>query len=368
MVDKEYRMPPKSNSLDSEPRVIVAIVSTNDVRNIVGCLESLSASTHRNFRVIICENGGLKAFEDIKSTLRKLEFVSEAGPDIDGLAWITSQGQHHFALRGTRQIVSVLNAPQNLGYAGGVNACITAARNDPWDAVWVLNPDTFPNSAALAALVGHQMKGGYGIVGSRLLFNSNGLVQTWGGMRWQSWLGRARSIGVHKAAEITPDTAEVERSLAFISGASMYVSRAYIEAIGIMDEDFFVYDEDVDWCLRRGPFRLGYAHDSIVRHINGGTSGAFSSSGSRFTVYLEARNRILLARKRYGSKWAIFAAIALVNVMEHLLRSMSVRQFRFALDGWYAGVRGEKGAPKFIRQRPSTSIAPLSGTVSHREG
>ena len=147
-----------------------------------------------------------------------------------------------------------------------------------------VNPDTLPDAEALAALVRHQKAGDYGIVGSRLIFNSSGRIQTWGGMEWRSWLGCGRSLGLNMPADVIPDIADVERTLTFISGASMYVSRAYINSIGVMDEDFFVYAEDVDWCLRHGAFKLGYAHDLIVRHINGGTSGAFSSSGSRFTV------------------------------------------------------------------------------------
>ena len=335
-------------SADQRWHVVIAIVSTKDAQNVVGCLRSLAASTYRNFRVIVCENGGLDAFENINSILADLEFIGRADPNLDGST--SSLDQCNFALGGGKQILTVLNASQNLGYAGGVNACIAAVRNENWDAVWVLNPDTFPDPRALEALVLRQKQGDYGIVGSRLIFNSTGLVQTWGGMGWRVLLGRGLSIGLNQPAETVPDTAEVERSLAFVSGASMFVSRAYVEATGVMDQDFFVYAEDVDWCLRRGPFRLGYAHDSVVRHINGGTSGAFSSSGSRFTVYLDARNRILLARKMFGLKWPLFAAIYLAYPLFLLFRFKSASRFRFALDGWWAGIRGERGAPKFIRQ------------------
>ena len=337
--------------MDREPRVIVAIVSTNDVKYVSGCLQSLAASTHRNFAVLICENAGLAAFERISDKLADLAFVGKVQPGC-GEQPSTKRplDRCDFVLSPAGQSVTVLNASRNLGYAGGVNACIAAAEREPWDAVWVLNPDTFPDPDALAALVRHQKRGDYGIVGSRLLYASTGLVQTWGGLEYRSWLGRARLIGLNQPGEAMPDMAKVERSIGFISGASMYVSRAYIETIGVLDNDFFVYFEDVDWCLRRGTFRLGYAHDSIVRHVGGGTSGPYSSSGSRITVYLDARNRILLARKLYGFMWPMFAAIGLVYVLERLLRSMSARQFCFALDGWWAGVQDERGAPRFLQQ------------------
>jgi GT2 family glycosyltransferase len=145
--------------------------------------------------------------------------------------------------------------------------------------------------------------------------------------------------------------AEVERRIGFISGASMYVTRAYVDAVGVMDDDFFLYDEDVEWCLRRGAFRLGYAHDSVVRHIHGSTSGSSTTKAhrSRFNVYMTERNRVLLARKRGGWRRPLLVAIALLETVEHLVRVGSLEHFRTALEGWWAGVRGETGMPSFMR-------------------
>jgi N-acetylglucosaminyl-diphospho-decaprenol L-rhamnosyltransferase len=338
---------------DLKSRVVIAVVSTNDVRHVVPCLQSLAMSTYRNFQVIICENGGPDAFERLTGVLANLEFLDELNADHRDKALSRSRNDHRsFLMREGRQVVTVLNPLKNLGYAGGVNACIAAVRDEAWDAVWVLNPDAFPDPAALEALLRHQKKGNYGIVGSCLIATSDGRVQAWGGMRWWPLLGRGRTIGSNQAAEIVPDTTKVEEALAFISGASMFVSRAYVESVGVMDEDFFVYNEDVDWCLRRGPFRLGYAHNSVVRHVGGGTSGAFASSGSRFTVYLDSRNRILLARKMYGPKWPLIAVIALTQPLYLLLRYQSVARFRISLEGWWAGIRDERGMPGFMRQTP----------------
>jgi GT2 family glycosyltransferase len=338
--------------LHPERQVVIAIVSTNEAHNLAGCLRSLAASTHRNFHVVICENGGEAGFQHTITTFGELEFIRalEALPIGERPpAWTLAY--RDFVLITGYQRVTVVSPPRNLGYAGGVNACIAAAGNWPWDAVWVLNPDTFPEPCALAALVGRQEEGAFGIVGSRLIYASSGLVQTWGGLEWRSWLGRGRLIGNNQPADTIPNVVDLERRFSFISGASMYVSRAYIEAIGVMDEDFFVFDEDVDWCLRRGSFKLGYAHESVVRHIHGSTSGSSSIKArrSKFNVYLTERNRILIARKRFGAKWGLFAAIALAQTLEHLVRVRSIRHFCTALEGWWAGIRGETGAPRFMR-------------------
>ena len=125
-----------------------------------------------------------------------------------------------------------------------------------------------------------------------------------------------------------------------VAGTSMFVSRDYIKTVGVMDEDFFVYYEDTDWSLRRGKFRLGYAHDSVVRHVAGSTSGSGGPrpKRSRFSIYLSERNRVLIAKKCHPAAWPVFALAALVQSFELLIRFRSPRSFQFALDGWWAGL------------------------------
>ncbi|HEY6733434.1 MAG TPA: hypothetical protein VI256_06505, partial [Roseiarcus sp.] len=52
-----------ANATSTVPRVVIAIVATDEAKNLVGCLGSLNASIYREFSVVICENGGHEAFE-----------------------------------------------------------------------------------------------------------------------------------------------------------------------------------------------------------------------------------------------------------------------------------------------------------------
>jgi GT2 family glycosyltransferase len=140
----------------------------------------------------------------------------------------------------------------------------------------------------------------------------------------------------------------------------MFVSKDYIKTVGVMDEDFFVYHEDSEWSLRRGKFRLGYAHDSVVHHVAGSTSGSGGPrpKRSRFSIYLSERNRVILAKKRYPAAWPLFAGVALLETLELLLRFHSWRSFTIGLSGWWAGLSGETGMPGFMRatQGPATKV------------
>jgi N-acetylglucosaminyl-diphospho-decaprenol L-rhamnosyltransferase len=330
------------------PHVVIAIVATDEAKNIVGCLGSLDGSTFREFSVVICENGGRDAFERDVREMAKVPGMVEDDAEADNR--LGGAEGRRFRLGADRRPVTLLRSRENRGYSGGVNFCITAAGTE-WDFIWVLNPDTFPEADALGALVRRQAEGGYGMVGSKLVFVADGRVQLWGGLRYWPLLGRSPSLGNGQAAEVKPDVREVEAALEIISGASMFVSKDYIKTVGVMDEDFFVYYEDVEWSLRRGNFRLGYAHDSVVHHLAGSTSGSAGprSKRSRFSIYLSERNRVILAKKRYPAAWPLFAVISLLQVSEFLVRFRSWRSFNIGLSGWWAGVSGETGMPGFMR-------------------
>ena len=130
----------------------------------------------------------------------------------------------------------------------------------------------------------------------------------------------------------------------------MLVSRAYIETVGVMDDDFFLFCEDVDWCLRRGAFRFGYAHGSVIRHVHGAQSGASvnRANRTRFSVYLMHRNAVLTARRYAGARLPAVLALRVVQAFEELIRFRQSRQFLWALQGFWAGIRNETGKPGWM--------------------
>lgn len=314
--------------------VAIVIVSLRQVGDLLACLPCITAGAHQDFCVVVSENGGPAATAELLRALRAAGLL---------------QGDAPLRLAGGQALHIVTN-PGNLGYAGGVNAGIADARCRPWDAIWVLNGDTMPEPAALAAMVARMAEGGYGMVGSRLVLVANGLVQCWAGLQWRRWMYRGRLLGFRAPVDTLPDMAAVEAALDVVSGASMLVSRDYIEAVGVMDDAFFLFCEDVDWCLRRGAFRLGYAHASVVRHVHGAQSGASVSRAGRkrFSVYLMHRNAVLTARRYAGMRLLPVLALRLVQAFEELLRFRQPRHFLWALQGFWAGVRNETGKPGWM--------------------
>lgn len=327
--------------MKSERHTIVAIVGYRNAGDIRACLTALSNSAENNFAISICENGGADAYDSLLASLNGLvEPAGEAPPVIDPRVTKTWSGR----LKSGEQPVRIYLANDNLGYAGGVNVCIRQiAPSENWTAVWVLNPDTEPHPDALGALNERALQG-YDIVGSRLVFKESGRVQSYG-CRWRPMIASGLNLGMFQPQDAVPDTKEIEASMNYVSGAALFVTRAYIENIGLMDERYFLYCEEVDWCLRRGPHRIGYAHNSFVYHVGSSVIGDRSASErSSLSVYLAERNRLLLTRRFYDLLYPLIVLTALIFISRYL-RLGAFRNFFVALSGWSAGISGEVGPP-----------------------
>ena len=302
--------------------VTVAIVGFRSASDIARCLEALAASTYADFAVMICENGGAPAYDDLVATIPK-------------------------ALR-AGQAVRTVQSEGNLGFAAGVNRCLAeTATSDAW---WVLNPDTEPCAFALEALVTRLVAGDCDAVGSTLEL-PGGRVQSHGG-RWRPWLARAESIGLGTAVADAVDAAAVERTQSYLNGASMLISRRFLSSVGPMREDYFLYCEEVAWCLRaaRMGLRLGFAPGSRILHRQGATTGAGQAEAARprLPVYLGERNKMLLTRDFFPARLPVAAMAALALLSIRYLRRGAWRQWGYGIAGWWAGLRDERGPPIWL--------------------
>ncbi|WP_157216015.1 glycosyltransferase family 2 protein [Flavisphingomonas formosensis] len=322
-------------------RAEVVIVGFRNAEEIRDCLLALDRSTYADFGVHICENGGDAAYAALCEAVASIS---------DGLTAGQPEGRviarHAAALKGSGREIRLHQANGNIGYAAGINVCLEAIIADGrYQFVWILNPDTIPEPDAMTALAAHQQKGNYGIVGARLVLKGQGKIQLYGA-RWRPWIARGYNIGLGAPADATPDVAAIEREMDYVAGAAMFVPRAFVEQVGFFDERYFLYYEETDWCFRRGDFRLGYAHEAIVVHAHGSTIGSsvVRKTRSPLAVYLDERNKLLFSRKFLPGHYPV-VLIATLLLIGQYPKAGAWRNFRVALAGWWAGVRGETGVP-----------------------
>lgn len=303
-------------------RVAVCIVSYRNVGDVGRCLAALSQSHHQDFEVVICENGGAQAFDALES----------------GIPRHLPQGQP----------VARILASGNLGYAGGVNTCLRAtAQADAW---LVLNPDTEPLPEAISAMLERLALGDCELVGATV-FAPDQRVESRGG-RWWPWFARSASIGFGERLDHPAEVQAVETHAAYVSGACMLVSRVFLETVGLMREDYFLYCEEVEWCLRGKQMgcRLGYACEARVLHYKGTTTGSVSDWRQRpkAPVYLDERNKLLLTRDLFPLRLPVAAISTLIILCLRFGKRRAWRQLGYALGGWFAGIRNERGVPAWF--------------------
>lgn len=324
--------------------VATTIVSYRGAQDICALLDALSLQTHGDLSVHICENGGAQAYDDLLSALDAAGYATSPTQSLTpGRVLRAAEARTR---TGTR--VNLYEAAANLGYAGGVNLCIDNLAADDWSAIWIINPDAIPAPGALAALIQHQ-RGGYGIVGGKLVYAGTNAVQAYGGV-WRRWIARGLNIGFGEPGDATPDVAAVERRMDYVSGACMLITRAYIETVGKMREDYFLYCEEVDWCVRRGDFRLGFAEAARIEHGHGATIGSHRDRRrrSRLSVYLDERNKILFTRHNFPARLPVVALVTLALTGQYLAHGATAN-FGHALAGWWAGIRGQTGIPPWFQ-------------------
>lgn len=336
---------------DADP-VVIAIVGYRNADDIRTCLSALARLTEKNFIVSICENGGPKSYQALVEALTGVvAFGATPPPLLEKRIAQACAGR----LTPGGQPVHIYGATGNLGYAGGVN--VSLAQLGPagrWSALWILNPDTEPHPDALTALIARAREG-YGMVGSRLVLKETQRVQCYGGY-WRPTMASARNIGMNAPRDARPDIAALERRMDYVNGASLFATRACVDATGLLEERYFLYCEEIDWVFRRGAHRLGYAHDSLVYHAHGATIGSNRNRRARspLSVYLDERNRHLFTRRFYPARYPLVFLTTLLFTLQYV-RAGAFRNFGVALEGWFAGVRGEEGLPKRFAER---SAAP----------
>ncbi len=111
--------------------------------------------------------------------------------------------------------------------------------------------------------------------------------------------GTGRLLGLGHSADESVDEAQIAAQMNFVSGASMFFTPSFLRRAGTMDEDYFLYFEEADWCRNRGDLRLGYAHDARVYHRHGSSIGSSNSyrTMSPLSISWSLRNRFRFARK-----------------------------------------------------------------------
>jgi GT2 family glycosyltransferase len=217
----------------------------------------------------------------------------------------------------------VLKTGENNGYAAGNNFGIRYAAEcfDP-EYFWILNPDTIADPGALSPLLdfaaAHPEAG---LLGSRLVFYpERDLLQALGGgyMALKK-SGRLEATQVYHGEKIEtklPEALELDH----LVGASFFIKRAVINGIGYLDESYFMYIDETEYCLRakRAGWKIYALSASTVFHKEGWRRGDQKSWGT----YYSSRNRLFFIQKYYPRYLTANTAFTLLDVLKLFVKAL----------------------------------------------
>lgn len=280
-------------------------------------------------------------WNQIELTQRCLRSVRELVPEPGNVVVVDngSRPDPRAALEAALPGLTILRHETNRGFAGGCNAGIQHALAAGADAVLLLNNDTTADPRFLAELVAAlEAAPEIAAAGAKTLTDEDpprihaayGVLTFHGSLvRIEGWL--------------EPDVEKFNhpRDVDMASGSAMLLRREALEAVGLLDEEFFAYHEDVDWCARarRLGWRIRYVPSAIVYHrMHASTGGGYNSPIN----YLIARNAILFLRKnaslRQIATYCVYSAGNLLKELVFRWRRGELQGFRLRLRGMCDGL------------------------------
>ena len=225
----------------------VVVLTYNSEKHIGRCLQSVLSESERIIEVIVVDNHSQDGTVEIVKRHKNIKLISNI---------------------------------RNLGFSKGVNMGIKQAKGSK---VLILNPDTTIISGSVDKLINCQTHFSAGIAGGKLQKNAGGVhnsfVKTPDLLTGIFDFTNLRKITpfdfIHKRHYYLHDKypnrgIEVDA----VSGAYMLVNREVFERIGLFDEKFFMYLEDVDFCIRAKQlgFKVVFCPKSVIFHEGGASS------------------------------------------------------------------------------------------------
>lgn len=295
--------------------ISIILINYNGYKDTIECISSLKKIKYNNYRIIIVDNC---------STDNSIDKLNNY---IDG----------------NEKIILIRNTENN-GFAGGNNIGIKHAMQLGTDYVLLLNNDTEVEENFICELIKpFEEYDNVGITTSKMMYYSE-KNRVWFGGGHMDW---TRFRGEHENYKLIDDFNDNIREITFATGCCMLIKNEVIKNVGLLPEEYFMYFEDLDYCLKvqENSYRIIYNPNSVIYHKVSSSSGG---EESEFYIKWATRNRLILLNKYKNkiSKLDLYKAKAFIYI------SRVVKILQFIITGKIkkaiAIIRGMKLARNFI--------------------
>ncbi len=261
-----------------EALIGIVLVNYNSAEDTIECIESLKKMTYSNYRIIVADNS---------SSDYSLEALYKKKNETD---------------------FELLELDENRGFSAGNNAGIRLALELGAEYVLLLNNDTLVEPDFLKRLMEAGMDIPADSVMTCTILYADDKEKIWyAGGSYNLRTAKVSQLGMGKGWQPVQDKL-VE--VTFASGCCMCIPASVIRDVGFLDESYFLYEEDTDYCYRlwKKMIKIYYVPKAIIYHkVSSSTSKTKKISG--ITQYYMIRNKYFFINKYYKDCWKIIPYI-----------------------------------------------------------
>jgi GT2 family glycosyltransferase len=294
---------------------LIVLVNYNNWEDTLECIDSLKKSGVKDLNILIVENC---------SSNDSLQKLKTAG-----------------------QSIKIISTQKNLGFTGGNNLGIKYAIKNKYVYVILLNNDTIVDiNNPIKLLIDEMEHNKDATLGTGRIFYYPDKNRIWyNGGKLIKWRGMAIHFNYRKNKNALTLTNEL-KNVDFISGCFMCIRLSDIASLGFLDDNFFMYSDDVEFCARalKKNLKLLFIPNAIIYHK---AMGEKERSAKR--IYYSIRNRRLLINLHFGiiSKIYFSLVLALKRTIWFFTNNQNYKLLAYATKDYNNKYFGQ--APEYIK-------------------
>jgi GT2 family glycosyltransferase len=291
---------------NTNPDVAVIIVNYNGFEDTLECVKSIKECIYDNYSIVLVDN------------------ASSAVPADDVIEYL-------------KENTIYIEAKSNNGFAAGNNIGIKWSLEQGFELCLLINNDTTVEPDFMTNLVkAYKSHPNAGIIGGRICFYSKKNTIWYGGGQIDYTYGGARQENYNKSVPITEEV----RNAGFITGCLMLIPSKVFEDIGLLDESFFLYEEDTEFCLRaaKNDYDLLYVDNAVIYH----KVSASTQKNTKMKHYYELRNKFMTTSQYYPESKKIQRRIIARCIKDFVRGRMNIMSLIIAYWDYRHGIAGKR--------------------------
>lgn len=273
-----------------QPFVTIILVNYNGYEDTINCIKSLKKIKYKNYCIIVVDNGSTNT-----PSQRQIEFLKEN--------------------------TMYIHTEKNLGFAGGNNIGIRRAKLLNADYILLLNNDTVVEPNFLNLLVETaKLNVKVGIVSGKIYWYNDPEKIWYAGGSFNKRLGITTHYRYNK---IDNDKTDKTEKITFATGCLWLLPIEVIDDVGMLDESYFLYNEDDDYCCRvlNAGYQILYRNTAIIFHKVSKSTGKQSA----LTQYYTVRNGLYIIRKYSEASMYTYMKRMIYIIKKILNRELNVK-------------------------------------------